>query len=304
MGFAQEETPYYDLGNNGHLPENVNHYDKTAENWSQYLGILPTNHIEELVHNPTALGRINEVSRAYDYDAQGNVLPDGIQLDNHFCPITLRKHLSCTGSSITDFVLQHNITTSYFDTTGTEFNLPFDKKIRLIEDSIKTYLESTGQTLNNLNSKIARAQIWRYFTRALDNQLTDSHPMLKELQIIGLIHNGDLETEHLSPHMLQYCKLNLTYRGNRPYGGIHGTANLQAFSVNGTNNSPSTPLIWTLHEHHINGIHAVCAKLDELIQLSSIYSAEILSGSYCEQLRDWTQWRQSHFSHQQDFWYT
>jgi len=112
---------------------------------------------------------------------------------------------------------------SHFETKDTEFDKTLDKKTDFVNGEIKNYLESTGQTLNNINGKIESAQIWRYFIRTVDNQFMDNHPMMQELLIIGLIHSGDLEEPHLSPHMMKYCKLNLTNGTNiscRPYSEV------------------------------------------------------------------------------------
>jgi hypothetical protein len=131
----------------------------------------------------------------------------------------LRTNL-ITGSPIVDFVLRHNIIGySHFATKDTEFDKTLDKKLGFVTEAIKSHLASTGQTSTNINGKIAQAQIWRYYTRVVDNHLADNHHMLRELQVIGLIHSGDLTCDghtgnllkpHLSPHMLKYCKLNHT----------------------------------------------------------------------------------------------
>jgi hypothetical protein len=52
---------------------------------------------------------------------------------------------------------------SHFETKDTEFDKTLDKKTDFVNGGIKNYLESTGQTLNNINGKVARAQIWRFF---------------------------------------------------------------------------------------------------------------------------------------------
>jgi len=83
---------------------------------------------------------------------------------------------------------------------------------------------------------------------------------MKELQNIGLINTGDFELDHLSPHMLHYCKLNLTHKGY-PHSAIHSTANYQVFARHGSR--LDTPIYWTLDDPHITGIYRVCAKLDQ-----------------------------------------
>jgi len=109
-------------------------------------------------------------------------------------------------------------------------------------------------------TKIEMFQLWRNYTRVLDHQLTDSHPMMKELLVIGLIHSGASGEDHLYPHMLEYCKLNLTNDNDRPHG-IHGTVLYNVF--HNTDYLLNKILIWTLGDRHIYGIHVVCTKLDE-----------------------------------------
>ena len=140
MGFISDEKPYYDLGNNGYLPENVNHYDKTIENWKRYItDVLPPEHHEELVIIPTASSRINLIERAYDKDKLGNALLGDVIAPNFYDPNVLRTNLA-TGSSIVDFVLRNNITShSHFSTKDTEFDKVLDKKITFVTDEMKSY---------------------------------------------------------------------------------------------------------------------------------------------------------------------
>ena len=266
MGFISQEKPYYDLGINGYLPENTDFHKQTIPNWEKYINILDRmDRQEELVYIPTAISRTNHIMRAHEFDKDGNNLESLLVVPNFYDPNKLRTSLN-TGSSIVDFVLRHNITgQSHFETKDTEFKETLHKNTDFVNGGIKNYLESTGQTLNNINGKIARAQIWRYYIRTVDNQFTDNHPMLQELLIIGLIHSGDLEEPHLSPHMMKYCKLNLTNGTNiscRPYTEVQNPATFAAFSGTDGRTGLTTPFVWTLDEFHINGIDAVCAKLD------------------------------------------
>ena len=275
MGFKDiaYEKPHYDLGNNGYLPENIDHYEKRLEHWVLYITtVLPPEQYEELLIVPTSTAkRISQLERAYDEDKLGNSLDPGIDT-NSFDPNKLRTNLN-TGSPIVDFVLRHNITgLSHFATKDTEFDKTLDKKIGFVTEENKSYLASTGQTSININGKIAQARIWRYYTRTVDNHLADIHHMLRELQIIGLIHSGDLTFDehtgnpkepHLSPHMLKYCKLNLSYRDFRPYADVHSNATHAAFSHHDNHTGLDTPIIWTLGEFHIKGIDNVLRKLDE-----------------------------------------
>lgn len=219
MDFIKNEKPHYDLGNNGYLPENVNYYGETDGNWKKYITkVVALGHREELVIIPTSPTRIRLIERGYPFDALLQQLGPTIQ-SNFFDPNVLRTNL-ITGSPIVDFVLRHNIIGySHFATKDTEFDKTLDKKLGFVTEAIKSHLASTGQTSTNINGKIAQAQIWRYYTRIVDNHLADNHHMLRELQIIGLIHSGDLTCDghtgnllkpHLSPHMLKYCKLNHT----------------------------------------------------------------------------------------------
>ena len=106
--------------------------------------------------------------------------------------------------------------------------------------------------------------------------------MLKELQIIGLIHSGDLTLDdraadliepHLSPHMLKDCKLDLTKNDFCPDPFIHRPATAEAFSDDGGHTGLNAPLIWTLGESHINGVSTVCARLDQ--RLYSFHSLNL-----------------------------
>ena len=275
MGFKDiaYEKPHYDLGNNGYLPENIDHYEKRFEHWELYITtVVSPEQDEELLIVPTSTAkRIDQLERAYDKDKHQNSLDPAIET-NSFDPNKLRINLN-TGSPIVDFVLRHNITgLSHFATKDTEFDKTLDKKIGFVTDEIKSYLASTGQTSINITGKIAQAQIWRYYTRIVDNHLSDIHHMLRELQIIGLIHSGDLtfnehtdnlREPHLSPHMLKYCKLNLSYRDFCPYADVHKNATHAAFSHHENRTGLDTPIIWTLGEFHINGIDNVLRKLDE-----------------------------------------
>ncbi len=258
MGFTSNEKPYYDLGNNGYLPENTDFHKDIIANWKQYI----QEHPGELVYIPTAFTattRINQLLRAHEFDKDGNHLDSELILPNFFDPVALRNNLN-TGSSIVDFVLQHNITGGKnFTTKDTEFAKPIDTKIGFVNDMMKSYLDSSSQPLHNLNGKIPRAQIWRYYLRTVDDHFAQ-FPMMQELIIIGLIHSGDLNEPHLSPHMLKYCKLNLTYRDCYPHGFKH--AQMAAFSHTHGHTGHNKPLIWTLDDHHINGIETVCEKLD------------------------------------------
>ncbi len=258
MGFTSNEKPYYDLGNNGYLPENTDFHKDIIANWKQYI----QEHPGELVYIPTAFTattRINRLLRAHEFDKDDNHLDSELILPNFFDPVALRNNLD-TGSSIVDFVLQHNITGGKnFTTKDTEFAKPIDTKIGFVNDMMKNYLDSSSQPLHNLNGKIPRAQIWRYYLRTVDDHFAQ-FPMMQELIIIGLIHSGDLNEPHLSPHMLKYCKLNLTNRDRYPHGFKH--AQMAAFSHTHGHTGHNKPLIWTLDDHHINGIETVCEKLD------------------------------------------
>ena len=76
MGFKDiaYEKPHYDLGNNGYLPENIDHYEKRLEHWVLYITtVIPPEQDEELLIVPTSTAkRINQLERAYDEDKHEN----------------------------------------------------------------------------------------------------------------------------------------------------------------------------------------------------------------------------------------
>ena len=56
MGFKDiaYKKPHYDLGNNGYLPENIDHYEKRPEHWKRYItDVLSPEQHEELLIVPT-----------------------------------------------------------------------------------------------------------------------------------------------------------------------------------------------------------------------------------------------------------
>ena len=114
MGFTSYEKPHYDLGNNGYLPENVDHFEKTIPNWKKYITkVVELGQHEELVIIPTSPTRIRLIERGYPIDALLQPLGPTIRT-NFFDPNVLRTNL-ITGSPIVNFVLRHNITGhSYF----------------------------------------------------------------------------------------------------------------------------------------------------------------------------------------------
>ena len=40
MGFNDNIDSYYDLGNNGHLPDNFNFHELALNNWEKYIKFL------------------------------------------------------------------------------------------------------------------------------------------------------------------------------------------------------------------------------------------------------------------------